>query len=724
MNPQGQFPAGKQSSLVSTPRSGQELTLLAISKETRHRLIEFLGVSTILVICLYMVFSEARGHLRTRLPGKTDNRMFLNVLLWDVKALQTGKPWHELWQMPNLYPEANVLATSEHMLGAAALFAPFYWLTGQPILSFNLMFALVMVLDFTCAYLVARRLLRSSLPAVFCAVLFTFSSYRLYQILHLQLWLHFPTPVLFLAAIRTTDRPGCRWPLLAGVCLAGQFYFGMSLGYFAALMVGLIFVSLVFYNPRLFLDPRFICRLGIAGVVAIVLLLPLVGPYQEAAERWGTWRWNGYMAPFMPSWHNFFSPALDGDATFESLAVAAEKATYWGYLPWILCAAGTWAAIQQSRRRGESIQFWAIASILLVASLCCITVNHFGSYKLLFEWLPGFSALRVPGRLALLTLWPCGLLGGWGLAWFGKLFPPWKPTRRTVLSLGIIALVFLENYHRLDVLKQYWSDVRCPNEAFYAKVVRDLPPGPIATIPLGPGAGDPYPVAGAIAADWRPTLNVYTSRVPPWLPTLTARLCQMATPGQAAALMGEMRLRGIRYLILDKPHLNPRALRCWMHARTSAGQVWGQSVYEDDSNLVLDMGLSEAEASLPLDWASACGRENPGEGYIQGCGAVAFEPTMPLRPGNYEANFDMSVDEPALGVCQVNRIFFDSQEPPQPDWRRRPLTLASAPLKQRGQTLRFVVPQEKGPEPILQFRVVHEGNGTLRVRQVLVTLAK
>jgi hypothetical protein len=435
------------------------------------------------------------------------------------------------------------------------------------------------------------------------------------------------------------------------------------------------------------------------------------------------------MIAYFPSWHNLFSPILDGDRTPASMAMAAVRATYWGYLPWIVCVAGTVAVVQQGRRRAAPAPFWAISCIVLIAAICCLCVNHFGSYKFLFRWLPGFNSLRVPGRLALLALWPCGLLGGWGLAWIGMVFLPWAPRRRAVLSLGIVILVFLENYHRLDAIQQYWSDDRCPREEFYDRIVRNLPPGPIATIPFNCDAGDPYAVAGSIAAGWRPTLSVYTGRVPSWLPTLRARACALANPEQAAALMGEMQLRGIRFIILDKELYSVAQIRCLCQARTSDGQLWGESIYEDSQNQILDMGAIRLEACLPLDWASASakrnevcrGRGNAGDGYLPGHGAVTFEPTMPLRPGRYEATFNLQFDGAASGVCEITRIFLDSRDPPQPDWRRPPILLASTSLSAQNPRLTFTVPGEKGPEPILQFRVVHEGNGRLRAHRVRIT---
>src|SRR2546422_589070 len=85
----------------------------------RRHVYEAIAIITCLLLCLQAVWSENRKHFSTHLAGAVDNRMFLNVLLWDVDAIRQGKSWHELWQFPSLFPEANILATSEHILGAA-----------------------------------------------------------------------------------------------------------------------------------------------------------------------------------------------------------------------------------------------------------------------------------------------------------------------------------------------------------------------------------------------------------------------------------------------------------------------------------------------------------------------------------------------------------------------------------------------------------------------------
>jgi hypothetical protein len=697
---------------------------------------ELIGVAIVLCLGLAAVFGEARGKLATHLAGAVDNRLFLNVLQWHVHAMGQGKSWRELWQIPVLYPEANMLATSEHMLGEVVLFAPFYWVSGNPILSYNLMFVLVTVLNFLSAYVVARHFLRSPVAALLAALLFTFGSYRLYQILHLHLWMHFPTPFIFLAVVQTAERPGWRWPLLAGLGLAAQFYLSMYLGYFAVIMIAVMLLTLLLYTPVQFMHGSFLLRLGLGGALAAVLIYPLLGPYQAAAQRWGCWSWEKQILFFMPGWQNFFTAKLDGDEASPGLGWCAERAVYLGYITWALFFAAVAGLFQQRLRQTERPPFWAVASVALVGALCCLAVNHLHSYELLFRLLPGFNGLRVPGRVVLLALWPCGLLAGWALDRLGRALLPEASGRRAVLSFGVLALVFAENYHRLAVIEQYWTDARVPQAELYEKVVAALPPGAMAVIPLGGRNGDPYPVAQAAAAGWRPVLNLYSGRMPAWWETLAERQDQARTQEEAAGLMGEMRLRGIRYLIFDKEVLTPDRFNCWFAARTCEDRPWGKTVFDDERYRILDLSETEPELCLPADWASVQGSADPVcrkgtnavECNAQSLGTLTFKPVMPLRPGRYAALFEVQAESGQVGHCQVVRVFSHPDDPRQLDPARPAVVLVESPLPEQGTyppvRLEFFVAEEAGPEMMLEFRVVKKGKGKLCVNRVMLTPAQ
>jgi hypothetical protein len=680
-------------------------------RRRRRRIVgEWAGVILALALCVGVTLKGSRGHLTHHLPGGVDARLALCLLQWDLDAWTQAKSWHDLWQLPCLVPEPNMLATTDPLLGGAVLYAPLYWLTGKPVLAFNLWVMLLTGLNFLSAYVVARRLLRGMIPALFCAVLFAFAYVRMVHNDHWHLWPHFPTPLVFLAAVRLAEGGGWRWALAAGLGLASQFYLSMYLGYMAALMVAILLLTLLFHTPTRFIEWRFLMRLALAGSVAAIGLAPLIPPYHWAAKRWGGWNWE-LTADQMPAWRHYFT-GWEG-----------ERTTYVGYVAILLFGVGAIGLVRQALRRPARTRFWCISSVVLVAVLACITVNHFGMYRLLYRFVPGFNALRSSARLTLLTIWPLALVGGWTLAWYGRRPAHHAPIRSVLLGLGLVSLVFVENYENWP-----WVDVRLPDEEFYATVMRHLPEGAFVDFPLN-GLGEPpsnvvkgQRLQGAMAAGWRPTLNLCSGRDPEWYRGLLERQPQVSSREQAASLMGEWRLRGIRYVLLHKTEMPAKHVRSWVQARTTNGQPWGQIIYEDAGHLILDMESSAVEARLPAAWA-ACSvgkrvrRGNKSVIQVDAAarGLVAFRPCLPLRPGNYRASFDVQAG--GSGHCEVDQL--------QPETRPLPLVLAIASLPQERcrqlLEVEFTAPNEPGPEPLLEFRLVKTGPAALRVFGVTIT---
>jgi hypothetical protein len=670
-------------------------------------------VAAVFILCSAVIFRGGGGRWRTHLPGHNDTRMFVGVLEWDVAALQYSQSWHDLWQLPCLYPEPNLLACSEHMLGDAVLFAPFYLLSGQSILAFNLWFLVVVGLDFLIAYFVARHLLHACIPAVLTAVLFTFGFIRLIHLGHFHLWPHFPTPLLFLASVQMAQRQQWRWALLGGLCLAAQFYLSMYLGYMAAVVLGVMLVTLAFLRPRVLAERRFLLRLAVAGAVAGVALLPLAGPYRDAGRRWGCWSWEEAQA-WLPQWGEFLT-RQDG-----------EKTGYFGYAPWTLVALSALLLAWRGRQQSPG---WATFALVLPPVLVCLATDQFHAYQFLFRFLPGFQALRCPARMMLAALWPCGLMAGWALARVGeRLGPRWGPA----LALLVVAVVFAENARRCD-----YFDARLPEETFYRAVIDPLPPGPIADFPLTrPGETRNWTMAERFAASaatgWRPFLNVFTSRMPEWYYTLNARQLATNSAEQAGALMGELRLRGIRYVVLHKDQTPPEQLRLWQEAECRSGKPWTHMAYDGPEATVLDIAQAPPEARLPAVWSvcqgsgalASCSRSREAGGAVQATvvelsssedGAAVFRPTIPLRPGRYRVFFEVQQEATAQVHFEIRQILPG----------RATVGHSASPeiLRSREHELVFEVPHDPGPEPELEFRVAKTGAGCVSVHCVTLTPA-
>ena len=92
------------------------------------------------------------------LPVRLGGGPLLNTLLlaWDADRLLHGlQGW---WDLPIFHPSTNVLAFSENLLGIALFTAPIQWLTGNPVVTYNLAYLASYVLAGGGMYLLASSL--------------------------------------------------------------------------------------------------------------------------------------------------------------------------------------------------------------------------------------------------------------------------------------------------------------------------------------------------------------------------------------------------------------------------------------------------------------------------------------------------------------------------------------------------------------------------------------
>ena len=136
------------------------------------------------------------GSLGTRIasdPG--DPLLNAAILAWNA----VGVPWTDAWyRFPIFYPTADALALSEHLLGVSVVASPVYWLTGNPLIAYNLTLLLSYPLSGAAMYLLVRRLARSAPAAFLAGLAFAFAPYRAGQLPHLQMLITWWAPLALL----------------------------------------------------------------------------------------------------------------------------------------------------------------------------------------------------------------------------------------------------------------------------------------------------------------------------------------------------------------------------------------------------------------------------------------------------------------------------------------------------------------------------------------------
>ncbi len=192
------------------------------------------------------------------LPIRLGGGPLLNslILAWGADRLLHGlQGW---WSLPIFHPYSYGLAFSENLLGIALFTAPIQWLTGNPVVAYNLAHLASYVLAGGGMYLLASSLTGSRKAAAVAGVLFVFVPFRAQEVGHLQSLMYGWMPIglwalhrYFSTGRRTALAGFAAAFLLAGLSNGHFFYF------FAAVVVIVAGLELFF---RVRARPRMLYR--------------------------------------------------------------------------------------------------------------------------------------------------------------------------------------------------------------------------------------------------------------------------------------------------------------------------------------------------------------------------------------------------------------------------------------------------------------------------------
>ena len=219
-----------------------------------------------LFITAVLAFPLVR-HIATRLPSDlADPVLNTWILWWNTQAIPFTDRW---WSPPVFYPSQDILTYSEHLLGITPLSTPVYWLTGNPVVAYNVTFLLTFALSGWSAYLLCVALTGRRDAAWLAGLAFAFAPYRMDQLAHLQVLVSFWMPVALLGLHRYYRDGRMRWLVLFGVSTLMQ---GLSNGYYLAFFPVLVILWVFWFTP----NEGWWRKVGAVGVTGVLATLPIV----------------------------------------------------------------------------------------------------------------------------------------------------------------------------------------------------------------------------------------------------------------------------------------------------------------------------------------------------------------------------------------------------------------------------------------------------------------
>src|SRR4051794_6314729 len=334
------------------------------------------------------------------------------ILWWSTHTVPLTTAW---WNAPAFYPAAGVLAFSENLLSLAPLTAPVLWITGSPILAYNVAFILSYVLSGLSAYALGYVLTKRHDAAFVAGVAFAFAPYRLSHLHHLQLLSSYWMP-LALAALHLYLETGRRG---AAILFAAAWLLqSLASGYYLFFLSLLVVLWIAWFAPGR-TTVRQLVRLGACWAVAAVLLTPLLVGYRSIHARYGFKRSPVEIAYYSADGAGLLAASGDSllwrglravDRSESEMFPGAATAMLFGCALAIAARRVRASGDGSNDRRALAVRFYCLAALLMWALALGPRPAWRGSplgipgpYALLMH-VPGFEEMRVPARLWMLAV--------------------------------------------------------------------------------------------------------------------------------------------------------------------------------------------------------------------------------------------------------------------------------------------------------------------------------
>jgi hypothetical protein len=482
-------------------------------------------------------------HLVAYFPPE-DIILHLWDLTWDVHALGTAP--RDLFNGNMMYPMPNTLALSEHVLGHLPLFAPAFALCGNPVLAFNIDIFLTFVLCGAFTHWLVLRWTGSTLAAYTAGLAFAVAPWRLIyfhwpQLLSIQ---YFPIVLYTLDRAATSER--FAWGVIAGVALALQMLCSYYLAYMVAVLAGCYAVADVLVRG-IRGRPRALASLALAIVFAATVMALVSRPYLELQKAG--------VLEFLPGVSKeLLAQAM---AAFGSPHNVLTSVGIWLLALALLAPLAFARAVRGADRdavaRIVALVFMVIAAVGLAVGPAGLLGGWFAPYAWLSAIVPGFSAIRLPTRFALLCSFAVSVLAGFGVAALWRVLGPTRRLARTALAVAALSAALVPLTGRLP-LHAYAMPVGDDIPVVYRWLAEHGDGGPLLELPVppglslpGPGGHDEVMAMYFSTVHWLPILNGYSG----YFPKSYTELMQQAVrlPDQQALRM-LVDCTGLRWILI------------------------------------------------------------------------------------------------------------------------------------------------------------------------------
>ncbi len=330
-----------------------------------------------------------------------DSRFNCLIVEWVYQKISHFQ-FKGIWSPPFFYPTKDVLAYSDNLFGDVLFYAPWRLIGFDPWLAFQCWIICCFTMSYYSAYFVIKKLGFLELAALIGAVLFAFSLPILGQVGHSQLLPLFPVPIIFYCLYRLVESPEKKkYAAMFFFMETWQFYCGIYLGFFTALMAVIFFVSAVKTHRR-----PFNSFFNLTNIASFVMLfgIPvglLLFPYYRFQTEVGGRSWNEVVS-MLPTIRSYLLPndgSIYSGILSQSWTVFPMRYEHWIFIG-ILPSLFFLLALRWSVMNWKSCEPVFKISLITSCAMTVITFNFWGVslWWFVYKFIPGFGAIRAVTR--------------------------------------------------------------------------------------------------------------------------------------------------------------------------------------------------------------------------------------------------------------------------------------------------------------------------------------
>ena len=222
-------------------------------------------------------------HLDTAVADRGDPLLTAWILDWvDYSALHAPL---DMYDAPIYHPGRYPLAYSENLIGIAVLMLPLHLAGLSPLAIQNIALILGFAFSAYGMFVLARLITRNVAASLIAGIFFAFCSFMLTHIQHIQIvwsgWL----PLILAALLVYWRRPTTKQAALLGAAFVMNGLTNVYWLIYGGFIIVLTIAFLALAEPRR--DRAFWLRLAAALLIAGIILVPFLLPYQLVANEYG-----------------------------------------------------------------------------------------------------------------------------------------------------------------------------------------------------------------------------------------------------------------------------------------------------------------------------------------------------------------------------------------------------------------------------------------------------